>query len=174
MEELWSKGEAGVDFDNLSRILEPDHFQCMFLIMGCIFSVQLIVLLWDILSNPSFGFVKLMLAGMFACLLFTFVNLFFFSTSLLTPITYDTPERRYQYQIVHYKIATPARTISTGDFEYNIEMLVKNKTVALAILGFGAVTSFIFIFLAMIRSLGKTHLLLTINILLIVIDLIQG
>lgn len=163
MEELWSKGEAGVDFDNLSRILEPDHFQCMFLIMGCIFSVQLIVLLWDILSNPSFGFVKLMLAGMFACLLFTFVNLFFFSTSLLTPITYDTPERRYQYQ---YKIATPARTISTGDFEYNIEMLVNNKLVAFAILGFGAVTSFIFIFLAMIRSLGISHFFSTINILL--------
>ena len=168
MEELWSKGEAGVDFDNLSRILEPDHFQCMFLIMGCIFSVQLIVLLWDILSNPSFGFVKLMLAGMFACLLFTFVNLFFFSTFLLTPIIYDTPERRITTITSHNynKIATPARTISTGDFEYNIEMLVNNKLVAFAILGFGAVTSFIFIFLAMIRSLGISHFFSTINILL--------
>ena len=159
MEELWEKGEAGGDFDSTPRIIEPEHFECMFMILGCIFSVHLIVLLWDILSNPSFGFVKLMLAGMFACLLITSVNLFFFSTSLLTPITYDTPERRYQYKILQYKIATPARTISTGDFEYNMEMLVNNKLVAFAILGFGAVTSFIFIFLAMIRSLGKSFLL---------------
>ena len=82
MEELWEKGEGGVDFDSTPRIIEPEHFQCMFMILGCIFSVQLIVLLWDILTNPSFGFIKLMLAGVFACLLITFVNLYFFSTAL--------------------------------------------------------------------------------------------
>ena len=153
MEELWEKGEAAVDFDDFSRIIEPDHFQCLFLIMGVVFSVQLIVLLWDILTNPSFGFLKLMLAGLFACLLITFVNLFFFSTALLTPVTFD-----------HGK-----GDIFTGDYEINEEKLVNNKTVALAILGYGAVTSFIFIFIATMRSLGKTHFIL----MKIIIDLIQ-
>ena len=51
-----------------------------------------------------------------------------------------------------------------GYYEFDMEMLVKHKTVADGILGYGAVTSFIFIFVAMIRSLGKTHLLLIIHI----------
>ena len=156
MEELWSKGEAGVDYDSSPRIIEPDHFQCMFMIVGCIFSVQLIVLLWDILTNPSFGFFNLMLAGLFACLLITFVNLYFFSTALWTPIIRETKEKKTKFG----EIASPANSIYTGDYEMNVEKLVNNKTVAFAILGYGAVTSFIFIFVAMIKSLGKTHLLL--------------
>ena len=151
MEELWEKGEAGVDFDSTPRIIEPEHFQCMFMILGCIFSVQLIVLLWDILTNPSFGFIKLMLAGVFASLLITFVNLYFFSTALLTPITFDNGKGE----------------IFMGDYEINMEKLKNNKTVALAILGFGAVASFIFIFVAMIRSLGNTFFLMMLNILLL-------
>ena len=148
MEELWEKGEGGGDFDSTPRIIEPEHFQCMFMILGCIFSVQLIVLLWDILTNPSFGFIKLMLAGVFACLLITFVNLYFFSTALLTPITFDNGKG----------------DIFMGDYEYDMEKLKNNKTVALAILGFGAVASFIFIFVAMMRSLGKTHFLFIVQI----------
>ena len=148
MEELWEKGEGGVDFDSTPRIIEPDHFQCMFMILGCIFSVQLIVLLWDILTNPSFGFIKLMLAGVFACLLITFVNLYLFSTALLTPITFDNGKG----------------DIFMGDYEINMEKLKNNKTVALAILGFGAVASFIFIFVAMMRSLGINNLLLIFKI----------
>ena len=148
MEELWERGEAGVDFDCSPRIIEPEHFECMFMIMGCIFSVHLIVLLWDILTNPSFGFLKLMLAGVFACLLITFVNLYFFSTALLTPITFDNGKGE----------------IFMGDYEYDMEKLKNNKTVALAILGFGAVASFIFIFVAMMRSLGKTHFLFIVQI----------
>ena len=129
----------------------------MFLIMGFIFSLWLIAILFDILTNADFGFFKIMLSGLLACVLVTSVNLFFFSTSLLTHITYDTSERLYlDPNDLYYKIATPARTISTGEYEYNMEMLVNNKTVALAILGFGAVTSFIFIFVAMMRSLGNS------------------
>ena len=157
MEELWSKGEAGLDLDSFSQspiILEPDHFQCLFLIMGFCMSLGLIVLLWDILANPSFGFLYTMLAGFLACLLITFANLFFFSTTLLKPITRDTEERKDKWG----NIAIPARTISSGDYEYDIEILVNNETVALAILGYGAVTSFIFIFVAMMRSLGNSFL----------------
>ena len=154
MEEMWSKGEAGFDLDSFSQsplILEPDHFQSLFLIMGCLFSLGLIVLLWDILTNPNFGFYSLMLAGMSACLLITSANIFFFSTAFWTPITYDTEERKDKWG----HIATPARTITTGYYEFDWEILVNNKTVAFAILGYGAVTSFIFIFLVMMRSLGK-------------------
>ena len=46
-----------------------------------------------------------------------------------------------------------------GYYEFDMEMLVKHKTVADGILGYGVVTSFIFIFVAMMRSLGKTHFL---------------
>ena len=46
--------------------------------------------------------------------------------------------------------------ISTGEYEIDMEILVNNKTVAFAILGYGAVTSFIFIFVAMMRSLGNS------------------
>ena len=154
MEELWEKGEAGVDFDSTPRIIEPEHFQCMFLIMGCIFSVQLIVLLWDILTNPNFGFYSLMILGLSACLLITFANLFFFSTAFWTPITYDTEERIDKWGFR----ATPARTITTGYYEFDWETFANNKTVAFGILGYGAVTSFIFIFIAMMRSLGKLFL----------------
>ena len=106
-----------------------------------------------------------MFGGIFACLLLTSVNLYFFSTSLLTPITYDTEERRYYTNNKERLIATPAWTISTGEYEYDMEALVRNKTYCLAILGYGAVTSFIFIFVAMMRSLGKNHFLLMIYIL---------
>ena len=129
----------------------------MFLIMGFIFSLWLIAILVDILTNADFGFFKIMLSGLLACVLVTSVNLFFFSTSLLTHITYDTlPRFKTDSFGLQYEIATPVRTISTGKYEYNMEMLVNNKTVALAILGFGAVTSFIFIFVAMMRSLGNS------------------
>ena len=148
MEELWEKGEAGADFVSSSRIIEPDHFQCMFLIMGCLFSLQLIVLLWDIITNQRLGFCKLMLSGVFASLLITFVNLYLFSTALWTPIIYDYGKG----------------DIFKGEYEIDKEKLVYNKTVAFVILGYGAVSSFIFIFVAMIRSLGKTYFFLMINI----------
>ena len=175
MEELWEKGEAGVDFDSSPRIIEPDHFQCMFLIMGFIHSVGLIAILWDILTapptnhlldsvdphsrvdqyDPHYQFYSLMLAGLSASILITLYNLFLFSTALWRPITRETEET----------MATPARSIFTGEYEYDMEMLVNNKTAAFAILGFGAVTSFIFLFVVMIRSLGKTYFFLKISIL---------
>lgn len=155
MEELWRKGEAGLDLDSFSQsqlILEPDHFQCLFLIMGCLFSLGLIVLMWDILANPNFGFYGLMVSGLSACLLVTSANIFFFSTAFWTSITRETEERKGKWGY----IITPARTISTGYYELDWETIANNKTVALVILGYGAVTSFIFIFLAMIRSLGNS------------------
>ena len=140
MEELWSKGEAGVDFDSIPRIIEPDHFQCLFLIMGCLFSIWLIVALFDILTNSDFGFLTLMLAGLLACLLVTLYNLFLFSTALWKPITLDNGKG----------------DIFMEDYEFDREILVNNKTVAFTILGYGAVTSFIFIFIAMMRGLGNS------------------
>ena len=157
MEELWEKGEAGLDIDSFSHspiILEPDHFQCLFLIMGFLYSLGLIVLLWDILANPNFNFLYLMLSGLSACLLVTFVNLFFFSTALWKPITRETLERKDKWG----NIAWSAKTISNGDYEYDMETLRNNKLVALAILGYGTVVSFIFIFVAMMRSLGNSFL----------------
>ena len=141
MEELWEKGEAGEDFDSSSRIIEPDHFQCLFLIMGCLFCLWLIVALFDILTNSVFGFLTLMLAGLLACLLVTLYNLFLFSTALWKPITLDNGKG----------------DIFMEDYEFDREILVNNKTVAFTILGYGAVTSFFFIFIAVIKSLGKTY-----------------
>ena len=162
MEELWSKGEAGLDLDSFSQspiVLEPDHFQSLFLIMGFLYSLGLIVLLWDILANPNMKFLYLMLSGLSACLLITFANLFLFSTVLWTPITVDTLETTYYDSLTRSnKIAKSAKTIRTGDFEFNMEILVNNKTIAFVILGYGLVTSFIFIFMAMMRSLGNSFL----------------
>ena len=160
MEELWRKGEAGLDLDSFSQsqlILEPDHFQSLFLIMGSMISLGLIALLWDILVNPNFGFYSLMVFGLSACLLITGGNLFFFSTALWKPITRETEERLFSRGTPKAGlVATPARTITTGYYEYDWEMLANNKIVVLAILGYGAVTSLIFIFLVMMRSLGNS------------------
>ena len=163
MEELWSKGEAGIDFDSSPRIIEPDHFQCMFLIMGCIFSLKLIALLWDILtapptnhlldsddpqsredqSNPHYQFCSLMLAGLSACLLITLNNLLYFYFSLWTLISSNHGKGDSVF----------------GDYEINMEKFIRNKTVAFAIVGYGAVTSITFIFIAMMRNLGITNFL---------------
>ena len=157
-EELYWKGEVDPDsFTDSPSVIQPEHFQCMFLILGFIMSLGLIVLLWDILTNPSFKFYGLMLAGLSACLLITFANLFFFSTVCWTPTTYDTPETTYFDPFIRNTLtATPARTITTGYYEFDWETLANNKTVASVILGYGAVSSFVFIFLAMIRSLGNS------------------
>ena len=80
-----------------------------------------------------------MLAGLFGCLLVTSANLFFFSTSLLTADD-DDGDRLF-----------------TGDYKYDMQILVKNQTVAVGILGYGAVTSFIFIFVATMRNLGGSY-----------------
>ena len=132
MEDLLLKGE-------MEFLIQPEHFQGTFMIMGVLYSVGLVVLLWDILSNKKLGVFKLMISGLFACILVTFVNLFFFYTVLRTPITRDTEER----------------TIRTGEYETNTERLANNYGVALAILGYGGLMSVIFIFIAMIRSLGN-------------------
>ena len=136
---MWWKGEAGFDF-RFNRVLEPDHFVSLFLITGSILSLALIALLVDILTNASFGFFKLMPAGILACLLITSNNLFYFSTSLWKPITVDYGQG----------------DLFTGEYEIDMEMLVKHRTVVIGILGYGAVTSFIFIFVAMMRSLGNS------------------
>ena len=98
-----------------------------------------------------------MVFGLSACLLITGGNLFFFSTALWKPITRETEERLFSRGTPKAgQVATPARTITTGYYEYDWEMLANNKIVVLAILGYGAVTSLIFIFLVMMRSLGNS------------------
>ena len=132
------------NFIDSPSVIRPEHFQCIFMIMGFIMSLGLIVLLWDILSNPYYKFYSLMIAGLSACLLITFANVYFFSTALLTPISREST------------VGTRTFDILTGEYEINMEILVNNKMVAFGILGYGAVTSFIFIFIAMMRSLGNS------------------
>ena len=129
------------DFDQCEL---TNLYQGTFMIMGVLYSLGLIVLLWDIVANPKFNFFYIMIFGLSACLLITFVNLFFFYTVVLwTPITRDTEA---------------GRTIRTGEYETNMKRLVNNYWVSLVILGYGALTSVIFIFVAMIRSLGNSFL----------------
>ena len=157
MEELWTKGEAGVDLDSFSQspsILEPEHFQFLFLMMGFLNSLGLIVLLWDIITNPKLKFLNIMLSGPFVCLLITFGNLFFFSTAFWIPTHRRQEELRKDKWDIW--IATWEKIISTGQYEYDMETLANNNNVAFGILGYGAVTSFIFIFIAMMRSLGNS------------------
>ena len=135
-------------FIDSPSVIRPEHFQCMFMIMGFQMSLGLIALLWDILTNPHYKFYSLMIAGLSACLLITFANFYFFSTALLTPITRESTSSTGKKKL----------DILTGEYEINMEILVNNKWVAFAILGYGAVTSLIFIFVAMIRSLGKSFI----------------
>ena len=92
-----------------------------------------------------------MISGLSACLLITFGNLFFFSTALWTPLYRETEDRldKKGYE------ATASRSISTGDYEYDMEKLANNKTVGFAIIGYGAFLSIIFIFVAMVRVIGN-------------------
>ena len=125
--------------------------------MGFKMSLGLIVLLWDILADPKKKFYSLlirdsiMISGLSACLLITFANLFFFSTALWTPLYRETEDRldKKGYE------ATASRSISTGDYEYDMEKLANNKTVGFAIIGYGAFLSIIFIFVAMVRVIGN-------------------
>ena len=58
-------------------------------------------------------------------------------------------------------IATFEKKISSGEYEYDMESLANNKNYAFNILEYGAVTSFLFIFVAMMRSLGNSfHLVI--------------
>ena len=84
-----------------------------------------------------------MIAGLSACLLITFANFYFFSTALLTPIKRESTSGTRTFDIL------------TGEYEINMKILVNNRMVAFAILGYGAVTSLVFIFVAMVKSLGK-------------------
>ena len=141
--------------DELEFLIQPEHFQSTFLNMGVLFSIGLLVLLWDMLSNPYFGFYRLMFLGLSACLLITIGNLFFFSTVLWTPITRETEEKTYEL-LGENLTAIPSREIRTGEYEIDWEMFLKNKTVAIAMIWYGAVTSVIFIFVTMMRSLGNS------------------
>ena len=148
MEDLHWKDEMDPDF-GVCNLVRPEHFQGIFAFMGILYSVGLIAILWDLLVNPSYKFCSLMIAGLVSCLLVTITNLILFSSVLVTPITYEsynpnTVIGRYQYA-----------EITTGEFELNFDKYKYNEIVALTIVGYGAVTSFIFIFIAMIRSLGK-------------------
>ena len=85
----------------------------------------LVIALWELLVNESFKFIWLLGAGLFACFHVTCCNLFFFSTVLVN-----------------------------FDYEINWKLLESNKQVPMFILGFGVATSFVFIFIAMIKILG--------------------
>ena len=67
-----------------------------------------------------------MSAGLFACFHVTCCNLFFFSTVLVN-----------------------------FDYEINRSLLESSKEVPIVILGFGTVTSVVFLFIAMIKTIGN-------------------
>ena len=85
----------------------------------------LVIALWELLVNESFKFIWLLGAGLFACFHVTCCNVFFFSTVLVN-----------------------------FDYEIDWKLLESNKQVPMVILGFGTATSFVFIFIAMIKILG--------------------
>ena len=72
-----------------------------------------------------------MAAGLFACFHTTCCNLFFFSTVLVN-----------------------------FDYEIDRSLLVSNKDVPMVILGFGTVTSVVFLSIAMIKTIGKMVLIM--------------
>ena len=72
-----------------------------------------------------------MLAGLFACFYVTCCNLFFFSTVLVN-----------------------------FDYELNLSVLERNKEIPMAILGFGTVTSVFFLVIAMIKTIGKSIIMI--------------
>ena len=137
--------------DEMEFLVLPEHFQSVLGFIGILLSIGLVVTLWDMLLNSNFGIYRLMIFGLTFCLLVTMVNLASASTVLLRPVTRNTPETWNKWKNA---MKIPARTIRTGDFEYDWEMLVDNQMVAAAILGFGFVLSVFFIFLTMMRSLG--------------------
>ena len=143
--------------DEMEFLVLPEHFQSVLGFIGILLSIGLTVALWDMLLNPNFGIYRLMIFGLTFCLLITMVNLASASTVLLRPVTRDGNVETWSKRVSAIKI--PARTIRTGDYEYDWEMLVDNQIVAAAILGFGFVLSVIFIFLTMIRSIGNSFLL---------------
>ena len=93
-----------------------------------------------------------MISGLSACLLITVVNFFFFSTALWKPITRETKDRADNkgYE------ASSKKIISTGEYDFDMEKLGNNKTVGFAIIGYGALLSIIFIFVAMVRAIGNS------------------
>ena len=133
MEDLFLK-------DEMEFLVQPEHFQSIFGFIGILYSIGLVVALCDIFLNPNFGIYRLMIVGLTFCFLITIVNLAMASTVLLRAVTRETPNEK---------------TVRTGEYVYDWEMLVDNQRVAAAIIGFGAVLSVIFIFLTMMRSLGK-------------------
>ena len=148
MEDLYWKDEMDPEF-GVCNLVRPEHFQGIFAFMGILYSVGLIAILWDLLINPSYKFCSLMIAGLVSCLLITITNLILFSLVLVTPITYES------YNPNKIRGRYPYTEITTGRYELKFDKYKNNEIVALAIVGYGAVTSFIFIFVAMIRSLGN-------------------
>ena len=72
-----------------------------------------------------------MAAGLFACFYVTCCNLFFFSTALVS-----------------------------FDYEINRSLLERNKDVPMVIIGFGTVISVVFLFIAMIKTIGNGIIIL--------------
>ena len=70
-----------------------------------------------------------MAAGLFACFYVTCCNLFFFSTALVN-----------------------------FDYEINRSLLERNKDVPMVIIGFGTVISVVFLFIAMIKTIGNWYI----------------
>ena len=151
MEDLFLK-------DEMEFLVQPEHFQSVLGFIGILYSIGLIVAFCDIFLNPNFGLYRLMIVGLTFCFLITIVNLVMASTVLWRPVTWDTSEMKTKFG----QIKIPAKTIQTGEYEYDWEMLVDNQRVAAAIIGFGAVLSVIFIFLTMMRSIGESFLVNTI------------
>ena len=104
------------------------HFQLQFLILGAFCSFALIVYLGELLASPDHFYIKkykLCFCGLSGCLYVTCINL-----GVLTA------------------------TLIRSDLEINWAMAEIRKETAYVILGYGAVTSYLFIIGCLIKYLG--------------------
>ena len=119
--------------------------QLPFLLLIAYCSVALLVYLGELLVSPSHFYIreyKLVFCGLLGCLSVTFVNLCLFMALLF---------RSEGEQ--DWVIAWDVFGIKT-EREINWELGVENKAYAYAMLGYGAVTSYIFIVGCLIKYIG--------------------
>ena len=118
--------------------LEDFHLQ--FLILGAFCSIGLLVNLWELLISPDNFYIKkykLVLCGLTGCLYVTCVNLSVFTILVVK-------------KVGELDLETELAIGYTIDWE----MAESRKEIAFAILGFGAVTSYLFIVGCLVKYLG--------------------
>ena len=117
-----------------------EDFHLPFLILGAFCSIGLLVNLWELLISPDNFYIKkykLVLCGLTGCLYVTCVNLSVFTISVVQNVGEMDLETEW----------------SLG-YAIDWEKAESRKEIAFAILGFGAVTSYLFIVACLVKCLG--------------------